>query len=148
MVEFDLIDQLALLKKFFLCQQTTHWKRAIKLISSYSLFQTQLFVGGTVHEFSFFMSHRSFSKCQHLRKTVVAGILSTDRRQQTNFSFAASFWGICLLSAFILLRRLKLASVSIFHSYRPQKFLTSRHARMYRVVLYISNTLRKLMIWA
>jgi len=36
--------------------------------------------------------------------------------QQTNFSLAASFWGICLLSAFILLRRLKLASVSIFHS--------------------------------
>jgi len=42
-------------------------------------------------------------------------------RQQTNFSLAASFWGICLLSAFILLRRLKLASVSIFHSYRPQR---------------------------
>jgi len=38
---------------------------------------------------------------------------------QTNFSLAASFWGICLLSAFIL-RRLKLASVSIFHSQRPQ----------------------------
>jgi len=37
-------------------------------------------------------------------------------RRQTNFSLAASFWGICLLSAFILLRRLKLASVSIYHS--------------------------------
>jgi len=33
-----------------------------------------------------------------------------------NFSLAANFSGICLLSAFILLRRLKLASVSIFHS--------------------------------
>ena len=42
--------------------------------------------------------------------------------QQTNFSLAASFWGICLLSAFILLRRLKLASVSIFHSWRPQRW--------------------------
>ena len=31
--------------------------------------------------------------------------------QQTNFSLAASFWGICLLSVFILLRRLKLASL-------------------------------------
>jgi len=31
-------------------------------------------------------------------------------------SLAASFRGIFLLSAFILLRRLKLASVSIFHS--------------------------------
>ena len=42
--------------------------------------------------------------------------------QQTNFSLAAGFWGICLLSAFILLRRLKLASVSIFHSWRPQRW--------------------------
>jgi len=42
--------------------------------------------------------------------------------QQTNFSLAASFWGICLLSALILLRRSKLASVSIFHSYRPQRW--------------------------
>jgi len=30
----------------------------------------------------------------------VAGCLSTDRRLQTNFSLAASFWGICLLSFF------------------------------------------------
>ena len=42
--------------------------------------------------------------------------------QQANFSLAASFWGICLLSAFILLRWLKLAIVSIFHSYRPQRW--------------------------
>jgi len=28
--------------------------------------------------------------------------------QQRNFSLVASFWGICLLAAFILLRRLKL----------------------------------------
>ena len=42
------------------------------------------FVGGTVRQISLFLSHSSFSKCQHLRKTVVAGILSTDRRQQTN----------------------------------------------------------------
>ena len=42
--------------------------------------------------------------------------------QQTNLRLAASFWGICLLSAFILLRWLKLASLSIFHSYRPQRW--------------------------
>jgi len=64
-------------------------------ISSYSLFQTQFFVGGTVLQFSLFLC-----KCQHLQKIVVAGILSTDQRQQTNFSLAASFWGIFLLSFF------------------------------------------------
>jgi len=36
-------------------------------------------------------------------------IYHTNLRLQTNFSLAASFWGIHLLSAFILLRRLKLA---------------------------------------
>ena len=41
---------------------------------------------------------------------------------QTNLSLAASFWGISLLSAFVLLRRVKLASVSIFHSYRSQRW--------------------------
>ena len=42
---------------------------------------------------------------------------------KTSSSLAASYWGICMLvSAFILLRRLKLASVSIFHSYRPQRW--------------------------
>jgi len=40
-------------------KQTKHWKRAMKPISSYSLFQTQLFVGGTVRQFSLFLSHRS-----------------------------------------------------------------------------------------
>jgi len=50
------------------------------------------FVGETVRQISLFLSHSSFSKRQHLRKTVVAGILSTDRRQQTNFSHAESFW--------------------------------------------------------
>jgi len=34
---------------------------------------------------------------------------------QTNFRPAVSFWGICLPSTFILLRQLKLASLSILH---------------------------------
>jgi len=46
----------------------------------------------------------------------------TSTWQQTNFSLAASFWGICLLSAFILLRRLRLARVSIFHNCRSQRW--------------------------
>ena len=37
-------------------------------------------------------------------------------RTKQNFSLAANFWGIRLLCAFILLRWLKLASISIFHS--------------------------------
>ena len=44
------------------------------------------------------------------------------KRTKTNFSLAASFWGICLLSAFILLRWLKLANISIFHSYKPERW--------------------------
>jgi len=35
----------------------------MKSIFSYSLFQTQLFVGMTVRHFSIFLSHSSFSKC-------------------------------------------------------------------------------------
>ena len=42
-------------------------------------------------------------------------LITNETFQQTNFSLAASFWEICQLSVFILLRRLKLASVSIFH---------------------------------
>ena len=41
-------------------------------------------------------------------------VLTLDLMLQTNFNLAASFWGIYLLSAFIFLRWLKLASVSIF----------------------------------
>jgi len=47
----------------------------------------------------------------------MTGIASTDRKQQNNFSLAASFSRIYLLFAFIFLRWLKLASVSIFHIY-------------------------------
>jgi len=42
-----------------------------------------IFDDRAVRQFSLFLSHSSFSKCQHLRKTVVARILPTDRRQQT-----------------------------------------------------------------
>jgi len=49
--------------------------------------------------------------------------------QQTNFSLAASFWKIYLLSAFILLRRLQLASISIYHTLlSPAK--TTFHAEL------------------
>jgi len=51
--------------------------------------------------------------------------------QQTNFSLAARFWGICLLSAFILLRRSKLASVSIFNSLRPQRLRQEKSVTAY-----------------
>jgi len=41
---------------------------------------------------------------------------------QKIFSLAAKVWGICLLSVFILLRWWKLASVSIFCSYKPERW--------------------------
>jgi len=46
--------------------------------------------------------------------------LNTDNK--TNFSLTASFWGIWLLSVFIHLRWLKLASISIFHSYKLERW--------------------------
>jgi len=39
-VNLDRIEQLTELKKKFLYKQTIHWKRAMKPIFSYSLFQT------------------------------------------------------------------------------------------------------------
>jgi len=54
----------------------------MKPISSYSLCQTQLCCWWGVRQFFFFLSHSSFSKYQYLWKAVVAGITSTDRRQQ------------------------------------------------------------------
>ena len=58
-----------------------HWKRAMKLFLVIPCSKHNFFDGLTVRQFSLFLFHSSFSKCQHLRKTVVAGILSTDRRQ-------------------------------------------------------------------
>jgi len=48
--------------------------------------------------------------------------VTTVKWQQTNFSLVASFWGICLLSAFILLRLFNLTSMAIFHRYRSQRW--------------------------
>ena len=58
-----------------------HCKRAMKLILVIPCSKHNFFAGLTVRQFSLFLYHSSFSKCQHLPKTVVAGILSTDRRQ-------------------------------------------------------------------
>jgi len=43
------------------------WKRAMKLIFSYSLFQTQVLWWWDSSSILPFLSHSSFSKCQHLR---------------------------------------------------------------------------------
>jgi len=59
------------------------------------------------------------------------------------FSLAASFWGICLLSAFILLRRLKLASVSIFPSLQARKMAASKS-----VTVYFTRKQHVVLIWA
>ena len=50
----------------------------MKSISSYPLFQTQLFVGVTVNHFSLFLSHSSFSKCQHFAKNLQVLIVAEE----------------------------------------------------------------------
>ena len=63
---------------------------------------------------------------QELATTVwlhVLGRRNTLRKyNKRNFSLAASFWGICLLSAFVILRWLKLASISVFHTYKTERW--------------------------
>ena len=67
--------------------------------------------------FNFFVKRKSLINKQQWNNPLGHWVRILDwNNTQTNFSLAASFWGICLLSTFILLRRLKLVSVSIYHS--------------------------------
>jgi len=53
----------------------------MKPISSIPCAKHNLVVDGAVHQFSLFLFHSSFSKCQQLWKAVMAGIFLMDLRQ-------------------------------------------------------------------
>jgi len=48
----------------------------------------------------------------------------------------------------LITEKLIVRAFLLISNFRLAKFLTSRHVRMHRVIFYIPNTLRKLMIRA
>ena len=81
-------------------QQAIHWKRAMKSISSYSLFQTQLFVGVTIRHYSLFLSHSFFQQMSTFcgKKIVIA---LTKLSRSVNSGALLSLYFVSLIAAYL-----------------------------------------------
>jgi len=100
-VNVDETEQLILLKKLLGTnkQHIVSVKRS--QFPAIPCSKYNLFVGGTVRQSPNFLSHSSFSKCQHLWKAIVAGIIPTDRGQQKTLDRQqASEESACFLLSF------------------------------------------------